>query len=141
MIYVDTSAVVAVLAREPLADTLQDWISRQPAGTLCVSAWVSAEFSSALAIKMRRGEYSRQSRDAVLAEWRNLLRASFNLVPVLAQAFALAADLINDPNSVLRAGDALHLAVALLGGHSLATLDNRMARAAVRARVSVEQLA
>ncbi len=39
--------------------------------------------------------------------------------------------------SPLRAGDALHLAVASLGGHALATLDARMKEGAVAVGVRV----
>ena len=52
------------------------------------------------------------------------------LLPVPPPAFALAARFCDMNATGLRAGDALHLAVASLGGHALATLDKVMAEAA-----------
>ena len=48
-------------------------------------------------------------------------------IPVPVPAWDLAAGLCDRHELKLRAGDALHMAVASLGGHLLATLDRTMA--------------
>ena len=105
MIYLDTSVVVALLTPEERSAQALDWFgqSREP---LISSDWLITETHSALGIKQRHHGLSSGARQA--------------------------ADLLQDPGLGLRAGDALHLAVAL---HSrcthLASFDSRMQQAAV----------
>lgn len=140
MIYMDASVIVAALTPEENNDRALTWLERQPRGSLCVSGWVIAEVSSALARKKRTGELTLDERAAVLAKWTALRATTVAAVPVPEDAFEKAAQLIDHPRSVLRAGDALHLAVAYLGGHSLATLDTQLAEAATRGGVAVEEV-
>lgn len=141
MIYMDASVVVAALTPEENNDRAFTWLERQLRGSLCVSGWVVTEVSSALARKKRTGELTLDERAAVLAKWTALRATTIAAVPVPEEAYQKAAQLIDHPRSVLRAGDALHLAVAYLGDHSLATLDNRLADAAVAAGVPVSRIA
>ena len=141
MIYVDASVLVAALVLEVNTERALAWISARPGGVLCISGWVATEVSSALALKMRIGALTADRRTAILSVWQELRSASLSTVPVPQDAFTLAADMIDDPGSTLRAGDALHLAIASLGGHSLATLDARLAEAALRVGVPVETIA
>lgn len=141
MIYVDTSIIIATITHEWHTDMIQEWMFRQTAGALCISEWVATETSSALVIKMRRGEYDVTSRGGILSRWERLRQRNLHVVPVVQDAFGLATRLINDSRSTLRAGDALHLAVAILGRHSLATFDHSLIEAAARTGVSVETVA
>lgn len=141
MIYIDTSVVMATITREPSSETVQSWMRGCDPQKLCVSEWVATELSSALAIKMRRNEFSTLQRAGLLSQWQVLRDRSLRTAPVPQGAFGLAAHLIDDPASTLGAGDALHLAIASLGRHSLATLDVRLAEAAERAGVAVEAIA
>lgn len=141
MIYVDTSVFVTAITAETGTASARSWLGRYPPATLCMSGWVVTEFSSALAMKLRRGELSSEHRMAALNNWRVLRADTLSNIPVLEDAFAKAASFMDAPQSVLRAGDALHLAIASLGGHSLATLDIRLAEAALRAGVAVEEVA
>lgn len=128
MIYCDTSILIAALTPEAQSGAVQDWLGQ--ADGLCISGWVVTEFASALAIKLRRGDLSPAERDAVLAQWLRLRRNHLHVEPVRQGAFALAAQLCGDAASGLRAGDALHLAVAVQGQHGFATLDRVQAEAA-----------
>jgi uncharacterized protein len=140
MIYCDTSLLVAALTPETLTARVQEWLRLQPAGGLCVSGWVVTELSSALAIKLRQGELTLEQRADVLTRWRLLLAENLVTIPVPVQAWDLAARFADRHELKLRAGDALHLSVASLGGHELATLDTGMAEGAVSVGVGVVEL-
>ena len=79
-----------------------------------------------------------EERARVLSNWRSARQENLTLVPVPPEAFDLAALCCDLHELGLRAGDALHVAVAALGGHRLATLGGAMAKAAVAVGVQVE---
>ena len=137
MIYCDTSLMVASLIPEGASDSVQAWLAEQAEGTLCISDWVVTEFSSALGIKLRRGVLPADRQSHILAEWRARIADQLTLLPVPQPAFALAARYCEMPATGLRGSDALHLAVAALGGHALATLDARLAEGAQAVGVRV----
>ena len=137
MIYCDTSLLVTALSVEPRSPEVQRWLAEQAAGTLCISDWVVTEFSSAVALKLRRGEFTLEDGATALANWDTVRRERLTLLPVPQPAFALAARYCEMPAIGLRAADALHLAVAALGGHALATLDARLAEGAQAVGVRV----
>ena len=126
MIYCDTSLLVSALTVEAGSVKVQRWLANQEAAALCISGWVVTEFSSAVALKLRRSELTRDDAALALTNWRSLQQDRLITIPVPSEAFALAARFCDMTVPGLRAGDALHLAVASLGGHSLATLDARM---------------
>ena len=130
MIYCDTSVLVAALTLEPHSEPVLGWLNGVDAGALCISGWVVTEFSSAIALKVRLGVIPAAERDIVLANWHRFRRESLNIVPVRQGVFGAAAQLCEEAGSQLRSGDALHLAIAIEGGHQLATLDKVLAQAA-----------
>ena len=137
MFYCDTSLLVSALTVEADSVKVQRWLAKQEAAALCISGWVVTEFSSAVALKLRRGELTRDDAALALTNWRSLQQNRLITIPVPSDTFGLAARFCDMPTPGLRAGDALHLAVASLGGHSLATLDERMKEAAKAVGVGV----
>ena len=138
MVYCDTSLLITGLTVEPQSLRVQGWLASQPESRICISHWVVSEFSSALSIKLRRGEMPVGERERILANWRILQRDHLTMLTVSREAFDLAARFCDRHETGLRSGDALHLAVASLGGHALATLDKKMAEAAMNVGVAVE---
>ena len=137
MIYCDTSLLVTALTVEDRSAQAQAWLTTRNEGDLCISPWVVSEFSSALAIKLRSGAVPVAERARILSNWHVLQQDHLAMVAVPETAFALAAHFCDRYESKLRAGAALHLAVASLGGHALATLDRTMAEAASAVGVAV----
>ena len=137
MIYCDTSLLVSALTVEAGSVKVQRWLANQVAASLCISGWVITEFSSAVALKLRRGELTHDDAALALTNWRSLQPDRLITIPVPSEAFGLAARFCDMIAPGLRAGNALHLAVASLGGHSLATLDERMMAGAEAAGVRV----
>lgn len=131
MLYLDTSLLVAALTNEAATGGVQLWLSRQDPEELAISDWVVTEFSSALSIKLRTGQIAVAHRAAALAFFTRLTAESFTILNVGVACFSTAARFADQHTLGLRAGDALHLAVAQGGGATLCTLDRRLADAGV----------
>lgn len=138
MIYLDTSVAVALLVPEPRTADVNAWfagLSEIPAS----SDWLLTEFASAISIKVRSGELSAANAKAVRKEFEMLTVSGLRIVAVSRAAFRDAADLAKQHAHRLRAGDALHLAVAReVNAKSVATLDNVMSANAERLKMKVE---
>ncbi len=130
MIYLDTSVVVALLTREERSTQALEWLE-QCRETLISSDWLITETHSALGIKQRHHGLSPQARQAAAEQFERLLRGGIELRSLDRGRFRQAAELLQNPELGLRAGDALHLAVVLHSRCSrLASFDGRMLLAA-----------
>lgn len=128
MIYIDTSALVAVLTTEPDYERVVEWFANGQ-DSFATSGWVAAEFSAALSIKMRRGEIGAVIRNGALQQFAQRITESFTSLPIGPGEFELAVEFGSRHELGLRAGDALHLAIARSGDTRLATLDRVQAEA------------
>ena len=112
MIYLDTSVVVAPLTPEERSSLPLDWLEhcREP---LISSDWLITETHGALGIKQRQHGLSPAARQAAGEPFDRLLNSGVEVRSLDRARFLQAADLLQDPALGLRAGDALHLALAL----------------------------
>lgn len=137
MIYVDTSALVAMLTPEPEAGRVLQWFDRNET-VLVSSDWCRVEFSSAVAAKLRAKQIRRSQFQTALDAFDTLAAGGLRLLPISRDASIRAAALCARVAEGLRAGDALHLACALeAGAESLAGLDAVMNKAAKRLGLSL----
>lgn len=111
MVYVDTSVVVAMLTNEAKAKDCIDWFSHLTQ-TPVSSDLLVTEFNSAIALKMRTSQLKEAHAESVLAEFKTLINGGIKLMPVSRDAYSQAGELIHQ-HANTRAGDALHLSVAL----------------------------
>jgi len=125
--YLDTSLLVAALTNEAATERIQTWLSEQNADDLLISDWVLTEFSSALSIKVRTRALTEGHRAGALAVFTQLMAESFTVIPISSAHFRTAAQFADQYALGLRAGDALHLAVARESGATLCTLDRKLA--------------
>jgi predicted nucleic acid-binding protein len=116
-------------ATEAQLAEVQQWLAAQTPEELCLSQWTITEMSSAFSIKLRTGQISLDQRAAMLAAFNRLASESFTVRQVTDANFRTAAAYADQHALGLRAGDALHLAIA--GGHGakMQTLDQRLAAA------------
>ena len=132
MVYVDTSVIVALLTVEPKTQDVTAWYAGLRDTPLCAD-WLLTEFSSAISIKLRNRQLTETHAKRVRKEFDLLAAGGLRLVPVSRTAFSRAAEMVKKHRQGLRAGDSLHLAVALeLGASHMATLDSTMAENAKR---------
>lgn len=132
-VYVDTSVLVAAHSREPHTALAQTWLAEQSGGDLIISTWALVECDSALAIKLRRGELDAAGQTAASADIEHFTNRFAPIVSAQECDYQRAKELCRQAASGLRAGDALHLALALrLETTHFATLDRVLADNAVK---------
>ena len=126
MIYVDTSALVPIFIREPKSEAVIGWIESS-AERLAISEWSLVEFASAAAIKVRTGQTAAILAKQASARVRKFAQQHCTVAVPGRAEFRRAAELAGDGSLKLRAGDALHLAIAAnLGVQRILCLDDAM---------------
>jgi len=126
MVYIDTSALVPVFIREPKSDAVLDWLE-ESSDPIAVSEWTLVEFASASSIKLRTGQTTRNFTRQAASRLKTFVRNHCTVAVPGRETFQRAAELAADPRLKLRAGDALHLAIAAsLNVRGLVCLDEAM---------------
>ncbi len=113
MVYADSSCLVAMVAVEPWTADVMQWIEARAGQPMHSADWCATEVAGALSIKVRTGQLSSALADAAWTEFEGACDGLLRLVSVTSADFVLAARLCRIDDANLRAGDALHLAVAL----------------------------
>ena len=111
MIYVDTSALVPLFIREPKSEAVIAWIESS-GERLAISEWSLVEFASAAAIKVRTGQPAANLVKQATARVHEFAQKHCTVAVPGREEFRRAAQLAGDDALKLRAGDALHLAIA-----------------------------
>ena len=126
MIYVDTSALVPVFIREPKSEAVIGWLESSTE-RLAISEWSLVEFASAAAIKVRTGQTTARLAKQATARVREFAQQHCTVAVPGRAEFHRAAELAGDGNLKLRAGDALHIAIAAsLSVQGILCLDDAM---------------
>lgn len=136
MVYVDTSVLVALLTNEATAGRIAQWYAAETR-TLVSGDWCVTEFASALALKERTGQLTRKQGNAAWKLFSEFCGGSLRLLPLDREVYAHAAHLVRDSRNGLRAGDALHLALALhVKAEAFFTLDARLGTSAHQCKLA-----
>jgi predicted nucleic acid-binding protein len=124
MLYLDTSFVAPLVIAEDTSNAVEAFVLKLKPGELATSLWTQVELASLVSRKIRMGELSTAEAEAVRRELDRMLSESFELLVPSAADFAAAAKYLEVPKTGLRAGDALHLAIAANhGARKILTLD------------------
>lgn len=131
MFYLDTSFVIPLFIKEPNSAKVRRWFEVQRKEALALSDWTCTEFASAMGVNVRAGVLPPRTATAAQKLFEQTVTASFTLLSPARRDYTLARQMLTHYKMGLRAGDALHLAIAKNNGAvALMTFDRRMRRAA-----------
>ncbi|HZZ63747.1 MAG TPA: type II toxin-antitoxin system VapC family toxin [Roseiarcus sp.] len=130
MRYFDTSFLTPLIRQEETSPRVARFVAGLPTGELAISRWTEVEVASLLARDVRMGVIkSAEAREAD-ALFKDIVRRSFVVLSPGRDDYDLARRYLHNYETGLRAGDALHLAVA--GNHRaemIYSLDKPMIKA------------
>ena len=131
MLYFDTSFLAPLILEESTSAKIEAFFARLPVGELYISHWTRIEFSSLIAREVRMGGLAESDALLVIAQFDELVADSFQVLAPGVADYELAKAYIQHFATKLRAGDALHLAIAHNNGaKTFYTLDEGLLNAA-----------
>jgi predicted nucleic acid-binding protein len=127
--YFDTSVIFSLYINEARTPNADVELRKNPAD-VAVSPWVDIELKSALSLGVRAGRLSLQDARAALSDYRSdRTQGGYHLLAIDTRHFIAAEQQIAF-NNTLRAGDSLHLGIALVENCTFVTGDADLARLA-----------
>lgn len=130
MIYIDTSALVPLFIREAKSQAVIGWLEGS-GERVAISEWCLVEFGSAAAMKIRAGHASVDLMKQATARVHEFAQKYCTVAVPGRDEFRRAAELAANDALKLRAGDALHLAIAQgLNAQGILCLDAAMSATA-----------
>lgn len=131
MVYFDTSFIAPLLLQEATSERVERFFVRMEPGHAAVSQWTLTEFSSILARQVRMSGLSADMAGEIEDEFQRLVAKSFVVINVETEDFKLARRFVRTYESGVRAGDALHLAIAAnRNADAIYSLDKQLVSAA-----------
>ena len=112
MRYFDTSFLVPLILPEATSEPIAGFFENLPTDDLAVSHWTRVEFASLLAREVRMGNLDAASAHEAGARFETMIEESFVVLLPNRDDFDRARDWLDHFETGLRAGDALHLAIA-----------------------------
>lgn len=142
MIYLDTSAVVPLLVRERESPAVRARIAALPPAELAISGWTITEFVSAVGIKVRMRELDPRTGGQVVSAFFRITDESLTILMPAPEDFVLAQQYLERFDAGLRAGDALHLAIASNNdARQMYSLDRALLQSAQKLKLEMQLLA
>jgi len=130
VLYFDTSFLAPLIFPEATSQKIARFVRQLPVEEFTVSHWTRMEFSSLIAREVRIGGLDVQAASMADARFEAMLQESFSVLLPNSDDFSLAKHYLGRFETGLRAGDALHLAVA--NNHRAAviySLDKKLVKA------------
>ena len=133
MLYFDTSFLTPAFRKEATSTSIQQFLQQQTVGELAISHWVRVEFSSILARDVRMGIMEAETAIHLDTQFEMAVAKSFIVILPDGNDFDLGKRYLQQFDTGLRGGDAMHLAVANNhGAQKIYTLDKKLLRAGKR---------
>jgi uncharacterized protein len=120
LIYLDTSFLAPFYIQEATSTSVETILLNIPTEQLAISDWTIVEFTSLVSRRVRMSELNLEQMEAVINSFKEDVAQSYTVFTVTTADFILAAEFIQQWETGLRAGDALHLAIAR--NHSIENL-------------------
>ncbi len=112
MLYFDTSFLAPLILEEDSSEEIEAYFAKLPVGQLYVSHWTRVEFASLIAREVRMGGLAEDHALLAIGQFDELVSESFQVIVPRVADYEHAKAFIQHFASRLRAGDALHLAIA-----------------------------
>jgi uncharacterized protein len=139
MLYLDTSVVLPLFVSEPGADAVRRWFAALPADELTISDWTTTEFVSAIGIKVRTHHLERPIAEEIVRTFYRLADDSLSVLVPDRDDFLLSSRYLERFELGLRAGDALHLAIASRhGARKVYSFDRVLIKSAQKLRIKAQ---
>ncbi len=130
MLYFDTSFLAPLVLPETTSEAIAAFFEDLDSGQLAVSHWTRVEFSSLLARQVRMGGLDGQAAAQAEIRFEDMLSSAVSVILPMADDFSLAKQHLGKFETGLRAGDALHLAIARNhGAEKIFSLDKALIKA------------
>lgn len=131
MHYFDTSFLAPLILPEATSEAISAFVAGLPVETLAISQWTRVEFASLLGREARMGAMKAADMARAEARFEAMVALSFIVLLPSAADYELARRYLRRFETGLRAGDALHLAIAANQGvETIYSLDKTMVKAA-----------
>jgi uncharacterized protein len=131
LIYLDTSFLAPFYIQEATSASVETILLNIPTDKLAISDWTTVEFTSLVSRRVRMNELNLEQMEAIIHSFQEDSSQSYTVFTVTTADFILASEFIQQWETGLRAGDALHLAI--VRNHSienLLSLDRKLIDAA-----------
>jgi predicted nucleic acid-binding protein len=138
MLYLDTSFVTPLILPEASSERIHRFLSQPRTIPLAVSHWTRVEFLSLLARDVRMGLLAPSAATRADTQFEAIVTETFVVLLPTAADFDLCKQYLGRFASGLRAGDALHLAIAT--HHNVSgfySFDRKLQKAARHAGLQV----
>jgi predicted nucleic acid-binding protein len=112
MRYFDTSFLTPLIREEKTSSHVARFVAELTTEELAINLWTEVEVASLLARDVRRGVITGDEAKKADALFGDIVRQSFVVVSPSVDDYALARRHLHNYGTGLRAGDALHLAIA-----------------------------
>ena len=127
MRYFDTSFLGPLILPEATSEPIAGFFENLPPDDLAVSHWTRVEFASLLAREVRMGNLDAAAAHEAGSRFETMVEESFVVLLPDRDDFDRARDWLDHFETGLRAGDALHLAIARNhGADAIYSLDKLM---------------
>ncbi len=127
--YLDANFLVALLTPEPFSGRADAFLQTNTE-LLIVSDFAAAEFSSAVARRVRMREFTLPQARITLAGFDTWLARMADRVELSSAELAVATAFLRRLDLTLRTPDAIHIAIAQRIRATLVTFDQRMSESA-----------
>jgi predicted nucleic acid-binding protein len=138
MLYLDTSFIIPLFINEPNSPRVRAWFEAHATEQMTISDWTRVEFASALGLQVRMDYLTQTIAAPALTLFAKVAADSLLIVLPEQADYRLAEKFLSDSNLGLRAGDALHLAIAKNhNAQKVLTFDKKMLHAGTALKIAI----
>lgn len=137
MLYFDTSFIAPLYIPEPTSEQVRQLTYTLSQQYIAISEWTCVEFTSMVARRVRMQQLGENAAQTLLTAFERISHTQYVILTPSQADYSLANLFLRNFGTGLRAGDALHLAIAKNNGAShIYSLDQGLVRAAAMLNLS-----